>query len=357
MQAICLHPAPSGSTPYSPSNPAPTSALHLENIPIPNITTSGQLLIKIHSTTIIRDTLTWPELYVESRPFPIPGNDLSGTVIATYSQGSESKFKPGDEVFGMLPADRPGTWAEYVVAYEHEVSNKPRGLGWHEAAALPLSGMTAFEALFGHGGVPVPSDNEAGRQFKRYAEGNGERDEEGEKKVLITGAAGAVGLYIVQLSRLSGLHVTCATSSNERNREILCSLGADEVVEYTELNAPGQANRYDIILDTVGGTTLESSWSCVKDDGSLISVDSGSFDFVEEQKTRGIAKNGVKALWFIVQGGSDSLDILGRFASLGLLKVFVLDTYPLSKIREAYDRANGRVTGRGKIIVSMGARV
>ncbi|KAL4966155.1 NADP-dependent oxidoreductase [Aspergillus stella-maris] len=351
MQAIRLHPAPAGSALYNPSNPAPTSALHLERIPIPTLSSRNQLLIKIHSTTIIRDTLTWPELYVEDKPYPTPGNDLSGTVVQTYSP--DSRFKVGDEVFGMLPADRPGTWAEYVIAYENEVSIKPKALGWDKAAALPLSGLTAFEMLFVHGGIPVPSDEYAIRNWKRESSQGAGQPWEKSKKVLITGAAGAVGLYIIQLARLAGLHVTAASSSSERNGEILRSLGADEVIEYSQLGEPGHAKAYDIILDTVGGTTLSSSWDWVKDNNHLISVDSSSWNFVEEHTKQGIAREGVKALWFIVQGGTENLDVLGRFAGLGLLKVFVLDTYPLNNIQEAYDRANGRVTGRGKIIISL----
>ncbi|KAL4800846.1 hypothetical protein BDV19DRAFT_352234 [Aspergillus venezuelensis] len=352
MQAIRLHPAPAGSPAYTPSNPAPTSALHLERIPIPTLSSQNQLLIKIKSTTIIRDTLTWPELYVEDKPYPTPGNDLSGTVVRTCSP--DSKFETGDEVFGMLPADRPGTWAEYVVANENEVSIKPGGLKWDEAAALPLSGLTAFEMLFVHGGIPIPSNEDAIMNSKR-ASTQGVGGEKAKKKVLVTGAAGAVGLYIVQLARLAGVHVTAASRSNERNGEILRSLGADEVVEYTELDSSAHAKGYDIILDTVGGATLESSWKWVKDNGHLMSVDSSSWNFVEEHKRAGTARGGVKALWFIVQGGSENLNALARFAGVGLLRIFLLDTYPLSKIREAYDRANGRVTGRGKIIVSLDA--
>ncbi|KAL4947277.1 hypothetical protein BDW69DRAFT_178743 [Aspergillus filifer] len=207
--------------------------------------------------------------------------------------------------------------------------------------------------VFVNAGIPVPSDEEAIRNWKR--ESTQCVDRVGKKKVLVTGAAGAVGLYIIQLARLAGLHVTGGSSSNERNGEILRSLGADEVVEYSQLTSPAHAKAYDIILDTVGGMTLQSSWKCVRDKGHLISVDSSSYNFIGEHEKAGIAREGVKALWFIVQGGSENLDNLARFADLGLLKIFVLDTYPLSKIREAYDRANGRMNGKGKIIISVDA--
>ncbi|KAL4923174.1 NADP-dependent oxidoreductase [Aspergillus undulatus] len=351
MQAIRLHPAPPGEPPYTPSNPAPTSALHLETIPIPKPINPREILIKITSSTIIRDTLTWPELYNDSHPLPIPGNDLSGTVVEVYPTDSHSRFKPGDEVFGMLPADRPGAWAEYVVVREGEIARKPKDLSWGEAAALPLSGLTAYEALFEHASVSVPSDEEVLRNSKR--DHSTPRNQTERKNVLITGAAGAVGTYIVQLARLAGLDVTGATSSNDRNAEFLLSLGADETIEYSSLDEPKQGNLYDIIIDTVGGKPLEDSWRCIKDNGTLITVDSSSFNFIADHKERGIYKEGVKALFFIVQGGSNGLDTLAGIADLGLLRVFVLDVYPLDQIREAYGRANGRLSGRGKIILSI----
>ncbi|BCS20278.1 NADP-dependent oxidoreductase [Aspergillus puulaauensis] len=342
MQAIRLHPAQAGPS-YSPSNPAPSSALHLDTIPIPKPSKAGDLLIKIKTSTIIRDTLTWPESY--SHDYAIPGNDLAGTVVEVFDENS--KFKPGDEVFGMLAADRPGAWAEYAIATETEVSLKPGKLTWADAAALPLSGMTAYEALFVHAGVPVPERDAAAhnsRGLNTKNEGN---------KVLITGAGGAVGAYIVQLARLAGLHVTAATSSNERNAEFLRELGADDTIEYAVLQTEDHKEAYDVVIDTVGGQPLVDAWACIKAGGSLITVDSSSFDFVEEHTKRGIQREGIKALFFIIEGGPASLNALAEFANLGLLRVFVLDSYPLAKAREAYDRANGRLTGRGKIILSV----
>ncbi|KAL4807896.1 hypothetical protein BDV18DRAFT_136348 [Aspergillus unguis] len=273
--------------------------------------------------------------------YPIPGNDLSGVVVEAHPA---SRFKPGDEVFGMLAADRPGAWAEYAVALEDEVALKPAQLSWAEAAALPLSGMTAYEALFVHAGIPVP-----GKDISSNRELAGQSD----KKVLVTGAAGAVGIYVVQLAHLAGVHITAATSSNERNEKFLRELGADECIEYPGLKTESCKDVYDIVIDTVGGETLVTAWSCVKASGTLITVDSSSWNFVEEHKKRGIAREGVKALFFIVEGGRAALDMLAAFASSGSLRVFVLDSYPLQRAREAYDFANGRVTGRGKVILSV----
>ncbi|KAL4761372.1 NADP-dependent oxidoreductase [Aspergillus foveolatus] len=350
MKAIRLHPNSDEKHPYSPSNPAPASALHLDTIPIPKPGASGELLVQVKASTIIRDTLTWPETY--EREYITPGNDFSGIVAEVYNK--ESKFHVGDEVFGMLATDRPGSWAEYAIVLEGEVALKPPSLTWEEAAALPLSGMTAFEALFVHAGVAVPRDEQALRNFGGRADLLSEegKNEKG-KRVLITGAAGAVGMYVVQLARLAGLHVVAATSSNQRNAEFLRGLGADETLEYTALQADTHRNAYDVVIDTVGGKPLVNAWGWVRDGGNLVSVDSSSFNFVEEHTGRGIARDGIKASFFIVEGGHQALNALARFAKLEILKVFVLDVYPLEKTREAYEIANGRLSGRGKMILSI----
>ena len=336
MQAIRIHPAPPESNPYSPPNPAPSSALQLDHdIPIPKPSQPGDLLVRIKATTIIRDMLTWPETYVHE--YAIPGNDLAGIVTEIFSP--DSKFKPGDEVFGMADATRAATWAEYAVVKEHEVALKPTALTFAQAAALPLSAQTAYEALFDYAGVSLPLMEEIkSRSATRR-----------EQHVLITGAAGAVGIYLVQLAVAAGVRVVAATSSNARNEQFLRSLGADEVVEYDMLES--YHGMFDIIIDTVGGEVLEKCWEYISDTGVLVSVDSASFNFVEEHEKRSSRKSGVRALFFIVNGSTEALHYLAELADTGAIQSFVVDSLPLAKAREAYDIANGRYSGRGKFIL------
>jgi NADPH:quinone reductase-like Zn-dependent oxidoreductase len=168
---------------------------------------------------------------------------------------------------------------------------------------------------------------------------------------LITGAAGAVGVYLVQLASLAGLHVVAATSSNTRNAEFLRELGAHETVEYGMLE--NHNNAYDIIIDTVGGNVLAKCWKYAKENGTLLSVDSASYKFAEDHEKRGIRREGVRALFFIVEGSSKALHYLAELADLGLVRPFVAGTYPLAKVQEAYDIANGRYPGRGKIVLTI----
>ena len=336
MQAIRVHPAPPKSTPYSPSNPAPSTALQLDHdVPIPKASQPGDLLVRIKATTIIRDMLTWPETYAHE--YAIPGNDLAGIVTEVFSP--DSKCKPGDKVFGMADVDRAATWAEYTVVKEHEVALKPTALSFAQAAALPLSAQTAYEALFDYAGVRLPTMEEI--KFRSSPRK--------DQQVLITGAAGAVGVCLVQLAAVAGVRVVAATSSNARNGEFLQGLGADEVVEYGMLESYRGA--FDTIIDTVGGEVLEKCWEYISETGMLVTVDSASFNFVEEHEKRGLRKAGVRALFFIVKGNAEALHYLAEFSDAGAIQSFVVDSLPLAKAREAYDIANGRYSGRGKFIL------
>ncbi|OJJ66088.1 hypothetical protein ASPBRDRAFT_211688 [Aspergillus brasiliensis CBS 101740] len=308
MQAIRVHPAPRGATPYSPSYPAPTSALQLDHdVPIPKLSQPGELLVRVKATTIIRDMLTWPETYAHE--YAILGNDVAGIVTDVFSL--DGKFKPGDQIFGMADINRAGTWAEYTVVKENEVTLKPTGLTFAQAAALPLSAHTAYEALFNHARIPLPTVEEVKSRT---------------------------------LAAAAGVTVVAATSSNARNGEFLQRLGADETVEYDMLAR--YQGRFDIIIDVVGGAVLEKCWNYVTETGVLISVDSASYNFVEEHEKRGLSKPQVRALFFIVEGSDKALHYLAELVDVGALQSLVADTFPLAKAQEAYDLANGRHSGR-----------
>jgi NADPH2:quinone reductase len=341
MQAVRLHPAPNGSKPYSPTNPAPPSALKLDKIPIPKPSRQGEILIRVKATTAIRDALTWPETYATE--FTIPGNDFCGIVEDVFvnpDSTTTTQFKRGDEVFGMTHADRASTWAEYAIVHEHEATLKPEKLTWEEAACLSLSGLTAFEALFEHAGLPF-SDAVGGEEMVG-------------KRVLITGSSGGVGIYLVQLAAIAGLHVVAASSSTERNGEFLRGLGADEVVEYSTLGENVEGS-FDLIVDTVGGEILRRCWSWISRYGTLISVDSASFDFVNENRKCGFykGKEDVRALFFIVRSDAEALKKLATLADLGRLKPFVLQKFELSQAQEAYEQASSKASGYGKVVISI----
>ncbi|MCJ1448418.1 MAG: hypothetical protein MMC23_008933 [Stictis urceolatum] len=174
-------------------------------------------------------------------------------------------------------------------------------------------------------------------------------------KVLITGATGGVGVFLVQ--KLAGFKVVAAVSSKSRTEEILRSLRASEVIEYTDLHA-AHGGDFTSIVDTIGGTVLEGCWSLVED-GRIVSIESASWNFVKEHRERGIAagKDRVTALFFIVEPTQDDLSTISALIDQERLRVYSGITFLLASVRYAYDICHGRsnLAGRvrGKVVFTM----
>jgi len=156
------------------------------------------------------------------------GVDIAGQVEAVGSR--VTRFQPGDEVYANLLDHGYGGFAEYVSAPVDVMSSKPPSLSFEEAAAVPMAAATALQGLRRHG-EPQPG-----------------------QRVLINGASGGVGTFAVQLAKAYGAKVTAVTST--RNLELVRSLGADHVLDYTTTDALGGGQRYDLILDTVGNRSV-----------------------------------------------------------------------------------------------------
>jgi NADPH:quinone reductase-like Zn-dependent oxidoreductase len=311
---------------YTAADPAPTSAILITDVAIPKSLQPGKLIIQMKATTVIRDSLTWPELYTD--PPAHMGNDFAGIVAEVHPD--EREFKPGDEVYGMTHADRGGTWAEYAVVTTEEANLKPESLSWTEAAALPLSALTADQALFVHARLDVEVQQ--------------------AKRVLVTGAAGGVGMFVVAFAAAAGHHVVASTSSNARNEEFVRSMGAAEVVEYDQFDSQ---DKFDVVIDTVGGEVLASCWKTVRNDGYLISVDSASWNFVEEHRKNGLStgKESVHAKFFIVEPSRDSMKRISAAVETKGIKGLVAKTMPFDQAPEAYELSATRGYGRGKIVI------
>ncbi|KAH7133184.1 hypothetical protein B0J13DRAFT_626200 [Dactylonectria estremocensis] len=329
MKAIRIH--PSDNVPWSASNPAPSTALVLDHVPIPQPNPS-QVLVRVHAATVTRDELTWPESY--HKEHHIPGYDFSGVV---ESVGGDAEFNPGDEVFAMVQIHRGSTWAEFAVAEAGELALKPKSLTWAETVTVPLSSLTAWQALFVKAGIREPDFESQAQTDQTNQTGH---------TVLVTGASGAVGSYIVQLAALAGLRVVAASSSNQRNGEFLKSLGAAETIEYADL----KQHTFDLIIDTVGGEPLAQAWAVIAETGALISVDSSSYAFSDNPPA---GKENVKAQFFIVEPSGEQLAKISRALELGLVRPFLAHTFPLAEARTAYEMASGRMDRRGKVVVEM----
>src|SRR5579872_5096025 len=153
-----------------------------------------------------------------------PGVDVAGQVVAVG--GTVNQFKPGDNVFGMCK----GAFSEYACGPEATFVPKPESMNFEQAAAVPIAGLTALQGLRAKGHI------QAGQ------------------KVLINGAAGGIGTFAVQIAKSFGAHVTGVCST--KNVELVSSLGADRVIDYTREDFTQGSERYDLLLDNVGNRTL-----------------------------------------------------------------------------------------------------
>src|SRR6059036_1454857 len=223
----------------------------------------GEVLVRIHATGVIATELQWDETYQTAtgspRTLPIPGRDLSG-VVEEIGQGVTT-FSPGAEVYAMLGYGRDGAEADYTIALPDELAPKPHALDHVQAAAVPLSALTAWLALFEHARL------EAGQT------------------ALIHGGAGGVGVFAVQLAHWAGAHVIATASA--RNRDFLHELGANEVIDYTTTRFEEVVHEVDLVFDTVGGDTLQRSWQLIKPGGVLVTIVSPPPSF-ENAKAHGI---------------------------------------------------------------------
>ena len=328
MKAIRVPRSSAGGLPYSSANPAPLETMKLEDAiekPHPG---PGQYVVRMKASTVIRDSLTWEELYHE--PPAHMGNDFSGIVVESHSP--EQDLKVGDEVYGMTSAHRGGTWAEYAIVTSEEISPKPTHLSWEEAAALPLSALTAEQALFEKAGLSLTASV--------------------TKRVLVTGASGGVGNYVVQFAAIAGYQTVAVSSSNARNEAFLKSLGASETVEYGMLC---NIEPVDVVIDTVGGSNLAACWTAIKPDGIIVSVDSHSYTFAEEHAKQGLTKgkDSVRTLFFVVEPSRQSMERVSRFVSENGIKGQVAKVLQLSQAREAYELASSREIGRGKVVLTV----
>ena len=196
-------------------------------------------LVQVYATGITRTELTWDETYQNpdgsTRIPSIPGHELSG-VVETVPPG-ETSLQPGDAVYGLADFPRDGAAAEYIAIRSSNLALKPRTIDHAHSAAITLSGLTAWQALFTHG------------------------DLQKGQKVLIHGGAGGVGVFAVQLARWRGAHVI--TTSSGANIEFLRDLGADQPIDYTTGPFEDQLTRHRPRVGRRGRRRCGTFLSCV----------------------------------------------------------------------------------------------
>lgn len=290
-----------------------------EDVPQPH-PGPGEVLVRVSATGVFVNELRWNETYEtkegSKRVLPIPGRDLSGVVVEVGP--GVTALTEGAQVYAMLDYSRDGADADYTLALPGELAPKPRTLDAVQAAAVPLSALTAWQGFFEHASLVAG------------------------QTVLIHGGAGGVGVFAVQLARWAGAHVIATASA--RNRDFLRELGADEFIDYTTTRFEDVVHDVDLVFDLVGGDTLQRSWQVIKPGGTLVSV-------VSPPPPADVAKgHDVRFAWFVVEPNREQLIQVGELIDAGKLRPIIDAVFPLSQARQAYEQGMKGHT-RGKVVL------
>lgn len=281
----------------------------------------AEVLIQVRAAGVVPTELhwypTWHTKTGEKRVDAVPGHEFSGTVAALGED--VGGFQLGDEVFGMNDWYSDGAMAAYCLARWLDISMKPQRLTHLEAASVPISALTAWQGLFDHA---------------RLQSGD---------SVLVHGAAGSVGAFVVQLAKRHGARVTATASAQDR--EFVQSLGAESVIDYRSTPFETVVQDMDVVFDTVGGDTLERSWNVLREGGRLVTVAYDAVDGSSDQRLKQAA--------FIVNPDREQLDAVASLLDGGTLRTFVSSTVTLDQAADAYRGILER-RGRGKVVVSAG---
>lgn len=300
-----------------------SDALHYEEIPVPVIK-ENQVLVKVYATSVNHlDLKKGSGAFRENMEleFPwIPGHDFAGTIENPGIH--EDLFQKGDKVYGNCMG---GSFAEFVAVDIDKVVKKPANLTFIEAASVPHVGETAWQALYTHG------------QLKK-----------GEK-ILIHGAAGAVGAYAVQFARITGAEIYATASGQDC--EFLACLGADVVIDYKTTDFTTVAKDMDVVLVLVGGDTQKRSYPIMNRGGRLVST---TGPILKDQTN----KYDVKGISMVIEQSGADLEKITELINEDKVKTDIAVTYSLPDAAEAWKLLGGEDPGmpkmsHGKIVLEV----
>src|SRR5919205_4575086 len=294
----------------------------------------GEVLVRVHAAGV--DQGVWHLMVgmpyvmrlagfgIRAPKNPLLGYDLAGRVEALGA--NVDLFRPGDEVFGTCR----GSFAEYAVARADRLASKPDNVGLEEAAAVPISGYAALQAVRGHGAV------RAGQ------------------RVLIIGAGGGVGTFAVQIAKADGAEVTAVCSTAKT--ELVRSIGADHVIDYTREDFADGRHRYDVILDIAGNRPLSQLRRALTPRGTLVIVgaeDAGKWLGIRRQLRAAALSPFVaqKLGFYISTERSRDLEELRRLLEAGAVRPVVDRTFPLDEVQQAVGYLRDG-QARGKIVIT-----
>ena len=310
----------------------PPEALKLEEVQKPT-PADNQLLIKVRAVSVNRSD--WEGLV--GKPFyarigglirprdKILGSDIAGIVEAV---GKDIKqFKPGDQVFGLI-LNYGGGFAEFACKSEKAMALKPSSMTFEEASAIPQAAFIALQGIRAKGQV------KAGQ------------------KVLINGAGGGTGTFAIQLAKLAGAEVTGV--DNAEKLDLMRSLGADHVIDYTKEDFTKNGQQYDLILDVIASRSIFAYQRALKPNGNYFmaggSVATMFQSLLLGPVIRRITSKNIKLL--VVQTDSKDLVVMTELIGSGKVKLVIDKRYPLSETAEAL-RYLGEGHAKGKIVITV----
>jgi NADPH:quinone reductase-like Zn-dependent oxidoreductase len=306
--------------------------------PVPN---DNQVLIKVRAASLnafdvylIRDSWLGRLIFGLRKPRDTRlGQDIAGQVEAVgKNPATAGLFKPGDEVFGISR----GALAEYACTFERALASKPPNVSFEQAASLPLAGLTALQGL--REGKIQPG-----------------------QKVLINGATGGVGTFAVQIAKSLGAEVTAVCST--RNVDLVQSIGADHVIDYTKEDFTKSDQRYDVIFDNVGNHSFAERRRVLNPKGICVLAGMGGAGVKGSEAIRRIAGNiftaralssftDQKFAQYRTKSSKQDLIMLGDLVETGKLRPVVERTYKLNDAPEALRYLN-EGHARGKIVIAV----
>jgi NADPH:quinone reductase-like Zn-dependent oxidoreductase len=296
--------------------------LTVQTAPVPD-PGPGQVLVAVRAAGITYTELEWEETWTRDgrdRTPVIPSHEFSG-VVDLVGPGV-SDLAVGQEVFGMTRFDRDGAAAEYVLAQATDVAPKPQSVSHQQAATLPLSALTAWQALVVQGQLPE----------------NG--------SALVLGGAGAVGSFAVQIAAARGAEVTATCLPADV--QTVSDLGATRAVAADDPTGLSGAGPFDVVLDTVGGAALEEAWGLVRPGGHLVTLR------IQPSQQRA-DELGIHAHFFIVTPDRESLTGIADLVDRGRIKILLAATYPLEQGRQAYLSGTKPDRPAGKTVLEVAA--
>jgi len=308
----------------------PPEVLELREIDEPSMA-DDEILVKVQAASIQQTDIR----FRTGTPFlarvlaglfrpknPILGCDYSGTVEATGKNVSE--YNVGDEVYGQLDR-RTGTHAEYVSVTTKEVSPKPRNLDFLGAASVGVAGSIALQCLRDHGEI------------------------QHGQKILINGASGGIGSFAVQIAKYYGTEVTgvCSTA----NLDLVKSIGADHVIDYTKEDFTERIGEYDIIFDAVRKNTFAKCKNALTPKGIYVTTELGPSLILQMKMDSN--PNGKRVVGVLMKVDMEDLDFLTKLIEAGEVKPVIDRTYPLEEIADAH-RYVEKGHAKGKVIMIMG---